>query len=220
MRRAQSVCDQPAKMDMSMSEEESEFEASPSVEYARRNGSRVVPRVDGSPGFKPMRSSLAITSEVSASPSKGKKTSPYGSGGLPGFGDNEMDGKILPCHKVKEDGLVRVAPSTVSELVSLCASKLTVQVSDLLAGKYDDKIKRYHIIDCRFEYEYEGGHIENAIHVKEMGTLDSLLLSASSGVHAGGNPLPRPSRSGELGVGEQVVLIFHCEFSAKRAPTL
>jgi rhodanese-related sulfurtransferase len=94
------------------------------------------------------------------------------------------------------------------------------QVCDLLAGKYNDKIKRYHIIDCRFEYEYEGGHIENAIHVKEMGTLDELLLSASSGVHAGGNPLPQPSRSGELGDGEQVVLIFHCEFSAKRAPTL
>lgn len=94
------------------------------------------------------------------------------------------------------------------------------KVCDLLAGKYNDKIKRYHIIDCRFEYEYEGGHIENAIHVKEMGTLDELLLSESSGVHAGGVPLPQPSRSGELGDGEQVVLIFHCEFSAKRAPTL
>jgi len=189
-----------------MSEDESEFEASPSVEYARRTGSRVAPRVDGSPGFKPMRSSLAVSMEMSASPSgKSKKASPYGSGGLPGFGDNEMDGKILPCYKVKEDGLVRVAPDTVC---------------DLLAGKYNSKIKRYHIIDCRFEYEYEGGHIENAIHVKEMGTLDSLLLSASSGVHAGGEALPQPSRSGELGDGEQVVLIFHCEFSAKRAPTL
>jgi M-phase inducer tyrosine phosphatase len=100
---------------MEMSEDESEFEASPSVEYARRTGSRVVPRVDGSPGFKPMRSSMAAVSiEASASPSgKCKKASPYGSGGLPRFGDNEMDGKILPCHKVKEDGLVRVAPETV-----------------------------------------------------------------------------------------------------------
>lgn len=94
------------------------------------------------------------------------------------------------------------------------------QVSDLIAGKYNDKVKRYHIIDCRFEYEYEGGHIDGAIHVKEMGTLDQLLLSASSGVHANGNALPQPSRSGELAEGEQVVLIFHCEFSAKRAPTL
>jgi M-phase inducer tyrosine phosphatase len=114
MRRAQSVCDQP-KMMMEMSEDESEFEASPSVEYARRTGSRVAPRVDGSPGFKPMRSSLAIPIDAAASPSgKCKKASPYGSGGMPRFGDNEMDGKILPCHKVKEDGLVRVAPDTVS----------------------------------------------------------------------------------------------------------
>lgn len=127
MRRAQSVCDQPPKMDMSMSEEESEFEASPSVEYARRTGSRVVPRVDGSPGFKPMRSSLAVPMEACASPSgKGKKASAYGSGGLPNFGDNEMDGKILPCHKVKEDGLVRVAPSTVGHIRLRCQNKANV----------------------------------------------------------------------------------------------
>jgi M-phase inducer tyrosine phosphatase len=30
------------------------------------------------------------------------------------FGANEMDGKILPCHRVKEDGLVRITHETVS----------------------------------------------------------------------------------------------------------
>ena len=53
-----------------------------------------------------------------------------------------------------------------------------------------------------------------------MDALDELLLSAASGVHADGKDLPVPSRSGELPDGQQVVLIFHCEFSAKRAPTL
>lgn len=53
-----------------------------------------------------------------------------------------------------------------------------------------------------------------------MDALDQLLLSEASGVHAEGNDLPLPSRSGELADGQQVVLIFHCEFSAKRAPTL
>ena len=33
--------------------------------------------------------------------------------GLPGFGDSEADGKILPCHKVREDGLMRITPETV-----------------------------------------------------------------------------------------------------------
>jgi M-phase inducer tyrosine phosphatase len=33
--------------------------------------------------------------------------------GLGGFGDNEAHGKVLPCHKVTEDGLMRVKPETV-----------------------------------------------------------------------------------------------------------
>jgi M-phase inducer tyrosine phosphatase len=33
---------------------------------------------------------------------------------LPGFGDNEADGKILPCKKVREDGLMRINCETVS----------------------------------------------------------------------------------------------------------
>ncbi|WWD16520.1 hypothetical protein CI109_100947 [Kwoniella shandongensis] len=209
MRRAFSVCDQNKAHETE--EDESEYEASPSMagthaEYARRYGPRVTPRVDGSPGGKAVRASIAVSGEGAASPAgnKGKKPSPYGPGGLPGFGDNEMDGKILPCHKVKEDGLVRITPNTLD---------------DLLAGKYTDKVKRYHIIDCRFDYEYAGGHIAGAINVKSMDALDQLLLSESAGVHANGDDLPVPSRSGELGDGEQVVLVFHCEFSAKRAPT-
>ena len=119
MRRAYSVCDQP--MTPEGEEEESEYEESPSMagathaEYARRHGTKYVPRVDGSPGFKPMRCSIAATGEGVTSPvANRKKVSPYGPGGLPGFGDNEMDGKILPCHKVKEDGLVRITSDTVS----------------------------------------------------------------------------------------------------------
>jgi len=94
------------------------------------------------------------------------------------------------------------------------------QLDGLIEGKYKDKVKRYHILDCRFDYEFEGGHIAGAVNVKSMDCLDELLLSASQGVHSNGDALPVPSRSGELGDGEQVVLVFHCEFSAKRAPTL
>ena len=111
MRRAYSVCDQNNNS-LQESESEGDIDNSPSVagEYARRNGSRVVARVDGSPGFKPMRSSIAITGEESGASGK----SPYGPGGMPGFGDHELEGKILPCHKVKEDGLVRITADTVS----------------------------------------------------------------------------------------------------------
>jgi M-phase inducer tyrosine phosphatase len=127
MRRAFSVCDQPAMPEMS--EDESEYEASPSMaagahaDYARRTGSRFVPRVDGSPGFKPCRSSLPVAADGMASPcGKGKKAISFGRRGIPGFGDNEMDGKILPCHKVTEDGLVRITSETVSDLSSATPS--------------------------------------------------------------------------------------------------
>lgn len=42
--------------------------------------------------------------------------SPYAQAGLLGFGANEAEGKVLPCHSVKEDGLVRVKRETVSML--------------------------------------------------------------------------------------------------------
>lgn len=128
---------------------------------------------------------------------------PCAGAGLPGFGPNEVDGKILPCHKVKEDGLVRITSETMDRV---------------LAGDYDAKMKRYHVLDCRFDYEFEGGHIEGAVNVRSMEQLDELVLQAQSGVNVD-DQLPSPSCSGELECGQQVVLIFHCEFSAKRAPT-
>ena len=36
-----------------------------------------------------------------------------GGGKLGGFGDNEASGKALPCHRVPEDGLMRITASTV-----------------------------------------------------------------------------------------------------------
>jgi M-phase inducer tyrosine phosphatase len=50
-------------------------------------------------------------SRIDPSPlsSSGRNTFP----GLPGFGDSEADGKILPCHKVREDGLMRITSDTV-----------------------------------------------------------------------------------------------------------
>jgi M-phase inducer tyrosine phosphatase len=152
--------------------------------------------------------------------------SPYAQAGLLGFGANEMEGKVLPCHNVKEDGLVRVTRETVSRVclwpqASRSESDQThLQVRDLIEGQYSQKISRYHIIDCRFGYEYEGGHIDGALNVNSNAAVEDLLLKDGQGVHARGHELPRPSRSGEVQNILPAIIIFHCEFSNKRAPAL
>ena len=34
-----------------------------------------------------------------------------------------------------------------------------LQVADLLSGRYDDVISSFRLIDCRYPYEFEGGHV-------------------------------------------------------------
>lgn len=63
-------------------------------------------------------------------------------------------------------------------------------------GQYDQRM----IIDCRFEYEFEGGHIDGAVNYNDKELLTSQLFEAS---------LPG-----------KTLLIFHCEYSAHRAPIM
>jgi M-phase inducer tyrosine phosphatase len=84
-------------------------------------------------------------------------------------------------------------------------------MNDLLNGVYDDKVHEYHVIDCRFDYEYNGGHIAGAVNINTTAAVEELLLGPSL-------LKPKPSVSGDP--AKKTVLIFHCEFSAKRGPTL
>lgn len=123
-----------------------------------------------------------------------------------GFSEKERAGKILPCHKVSNDGLMRISPSTMDEL---------------LEGRYDSSISRKIVIDCRFRYEYEGGHIKNAVNVGEKDLAEEMLLAGK--LFDGTLDVPEPSESGKCdgnGVMKKVVLVFHCEYSAMRAPTI
>ena len=44
--------------------------------------------------------------------------------------------------------------------IALCL----LQMSELLDGKYKDVVNKYIIVDARYPYEYEGGHIQVRIH--------------------------------------------------------
>lgn len=58
------------------------------------------------------------------------------------------------------------------------------------------------VIDCRFEYEYNGGHIKDAINIVTSDDLEKLLLTA------------------HVENTKKTVIIFHCEFSSKRGPNM
>lgn len=74
-------------------------------------------------------------------------------------------------------------------------------LSDLLQGAYNDVIKSFRVIDCRYPYEYAGGHIKGAENIfTEEGILHLLHQKRN---HA---------------ENERSVLIFHCEFSSERGP--
>ncbi|KAJ7046616.1 hypothetical protein C8F04DRAFT_1061131 [Mycena alexandri] len=171
------------------SSDESSFEgmSSPAQAYAKRQQVKTIRRRDGTDDFRPLTGATAMV--LNESPS-----AKFLSAGIPGFGDNEASDKLLPCHRVTEDGLMRIKPETLNTL---------------LDGHYSEQAD-YHIIDCRFDYEFNGGHINGAVNLNQPADVEEFLLRASL-------KKPKPSLSGDP--GRKTILVFHCEFSAKRAPT-
>ena len=80
---------------------------------------------------------------------------------------------------------------------------MQLQVCKLLSGKYSD-VKNFTIVDCRYPYEYNGGHITGATNIWEK---DSLLTEFFRD--------PRHPK-----YDDRSIYIFHCEFSTKRGPQM
>lgn len=91
----------------------------------------------------------------------------------------------LPHFMSDDESLPRITKSTMIEV---------------LDGKYDRCYNDSIVVDCRFEYEYKGGHIEGAVNVNSKEELANQLFDTS----------PK----------EKTLLIFHCEYSAHRAPIM
>ena len=71
---------------------------------------------------------------------------------------------------------------------------------DCLSGEYDEWIKNLYIIDCRFVYEYNGGHIRGASNISDPNVLKLQFFDQE----------PK----------ENCVIVFHCEFSHNRGPAV
>ncbi|XP_052770954.1 M-phase inducer phosphatase-like [Mya arenaria] len=74
-------------------------------------------------------------------------------------------------------------------------------MADVIRGCFNDIIGDVTIVDCRYPYEFEGGHIRGAVNLYTKDEVNSLLQT----------PLSNDKRH---------VLIFHCEFSSERGPKM
>lgn len=88
--------------------------SSPAAAYAKRHQARMIRRCDGSDDLRPLHGAGSLGKrdrEIFQDRAVAKGCSPRS---LAGFGVKEVENKILPCHRVSEDGLVRITCSTVS----------------------------------------------------------------------------------------------------------
>ncbi|CAH2064833.1 unnamed protein product, partial [Iphiclides podalirius] len=75
----------------------------------------------------------------------------------------------------------------------------------LLRGEFEQSVADFQVIDCRYPYEYEGGHILGAVNLYTPAQILTLVSK----------PLePREPHE------KRKILVFHCEFSLERGPKL
>jgi len=81
------------------------------------------------------------------------------------------------------------------------------QLAELITAKQAGEKAHIELIiyDCRYDYEYEGGHIESALHLDFKTEAEYF---EQRHFHPGARPQSR-----------NVIIIFHCEFSQKRGPS-
>ncbi|XP_062059904.1 M-phase inducer phosphatase 2 isoform X3 [Lepus europaeus] len=75
----------------------------------------------------------------------------------------------------------------------------------LLTGKFSNIVEKFVIVDCRYPYEYEGGHIKSAVNLPLERDAENFLLQS---------PIVPCS------LDKRIILIFHCEFSSERGPRM
>lgn len=96
----------------------------------------------------------------------------------------------LPTLNIKHDRFKRIDTTTLVKLID---------------GHFRDSIESFTIIDCRYPYEYHGGHIVNSLNIHTSSELIKLFIEKTSKAPG------RQSRN---------IIIFHCEFSSERGPRL
>ncbi|KAM4675621.1 M-phase inducer phosphatase 3 [Discoglossus pictus] len=78
-------------------------------------------------------------------------------------------------------------------------------LTELIHGEFNSLVEKFYIIDCRYPYEYEGGHIQGALNLHRQEEAVDFFLT---------KPLipTMPQK--------RIILVFHCEFSSERGPKM
>ncbi|KAM9732298.1 M-phase inducer phosphatase 3 isoform 5-T9 [Dama dama] len=79
------------------------------------------------------------------------------------------------------------------------------KVAALLSGEFQGLIEKFYIIDCRYPYEYLGGHIQGALNLHSQEELYNFFLK---------KPIV------PLDIQKRIIIVFHCEFSSERGPRM
>lgn len=83
-------------------------------------------------------------------------------------------------------------------------------LSRLIRGDFNDTVSDFKIVDCRYPYEYEAGHIDGALNLYTKEMIESSLL----------DPIQHKPAIEPNSERKRNILVFHCEFSWERGPNL
>ncbi|NXH96022.1 MPIP2 phosphatase, partial [Pachycephala philippinensis] len=97
---------------------------------------------------------------------------------------------LLPTVEGKDPGLKYISPGTLAAV---------------LTGHFSSFIGSSIVVDCRYPYEYEGGHVKGAVNLPLRRDVEEFLLE---------QPIV------PLDASKRVIIIFHCEFSVERGPKM
>lgn len=86
--------------------------------------------------------------------------------------------------------------------------------------RYRNVIDRFTVIDCRYPYEYEGGHIRGAVNIYEKEKLEEFLSSDKFLSRKIYGDEQNSVLENQFSAEKRNVLLFYCEFSKERGPKM
>lgn len=110
----------------------------------------------------------------------------------------------LPTIKSKHDRFKHIDATTLVRLIE---------------GDFRDTIESFTIVDCRYPYEYHGGHIVNSLNIHTGNELIKLFIEKKTNPSSQQSPNSAHNSSSSSSSSRHII-IFHCEFSSERGPRL